>query len=155
MSKEIKLTRGLVAIVDDEDYDFLSQRKWTAMPVRDGFYAYNKIGLMHRIVMKAPKGTQVDHADGNKLDNRKSNLRFCTASQNLYNRKTPKSNRLGFTGVCERKNEHRFTAYIHANKVRYWLGSFATAIEAALARDKKAKELHGEFANLNFPDGLK
>ena len=130
---------------------------------------------MHALIMSTPKGMHTDHIDGNGLDNRKENLRVCTAQQNHQNRKLRSDSSTGFKGVAYRPIQKKkytskktgittiqeavikkpYRAYIgdpertgrHMN-----LGRYATAEEAARARDAKAKELHGEFAYLNFPD---
>tara|TARA_R110000824_G_scaffold396554_1_gene598108 strand:- start:1212 stop:1535 length:324 start_codon:yes stop_codon:yes gene_type:complete len=106
---------------------------------------------MQRFIMDAPKGMQVDHINRNPLDNRKSNLRICTNAENSYNTGPQKNNTSGYKGVSWRKDAKKWTAYIgHAPKSH--LGYFDTPEEAAKARDAKAKELHGEYAHLNFPD---
>jgi hypothetical protein len=93
--KEILLTRGKVAIVDDEDYALVNRMKWQAAPSRDTFYAMCGIPglrgqqrlLMHRLIMDPPKGMEIDHINGNGLDNRRANMRIVTRQQNLQNRR--------------------------------------------------------------------
>jgi hypothetical protein len=152
----IPLTKGKFAIVDVEDYERLSQYKWHAVKTGDRFYAYrskNKRSLsMHRVIMNAPKGMVVDHIDGNGLNNRRSNLRVCTVSQNHQNRRwTGGVSR--YKGVCFLKKVNKWKAEITFNGRRIHIGCFADEISAAKAYDKKAAELFGEFAYLNFDKG--
>jgi beta-glucanase (GH16 family) len=159
MTKEIQLTNGYKAIVDDEDFDELSKFKWHVAPGYNTNYAsytnydnYKKTIAMHRMVMGFPEKLQIDHINGNGLDNRKSNLRICTRSQNKMNTKKNKIKKFKYKGVAINKNnKHPFYGQLRFGKVRYYLGCFSTPEEAALAYDKKAKELFGEFACLNFP----
>lgn len=149
----IPLTKGQVAIVDKEDYEWLSQYKWHAVNNGEKFYAYrcrNKRSLsMHRAIMNEPKGMLVDHKDGNGLNNRRNNLRVCTTSQNHQNRRrTFGSSR--YKGVHWNKKGKKWAAAI-TDKGKYkFLGHFDDEAEAAKAYDRKAKELFGEFAYLNF-----
>ena len=91
----------------------------------------------------------VDHINGNVLDNRKCNLRLCTRAENARNAKKPKSNTSGYIGVS--KSGKKWQAQISLNGKTHYLGTFEDKIEAARARDRKAIELYGEFARLNFP----
>jgi hypothetical protein len=114
---------------------------------------------MHREVIGAQKGQIVDHINRDGLDNRKSNLRFCNQSQNRANTKpTSKSGYKGVTKTIRKlvtKSYPRWHSVIRHNKIRINLGWFKDPISAAKAYDKKAKELHGEFAVLNFPEESK
>lgn len=160
--KYIQLDKGQVAIVDDEDYDYLSQFKWYASKERGRYYATrgNKVInwvrqkpaliKMHREIMNFPEGMQVDHINHNSLDNRKSNLRICTVRQNLMNRK-PKANRISkYLGVDH--NGCSWVARIGVNWESIHLGSFETEEQAAKAYDIAARQHFGEFANLNFKE---
>lgn len=160
--RQIKLTRGQFALVDDEDYEYLSQFKWQVTINKNkpnSYYAtrsfpingvWKSIG-MHREIMNASANTLVDHIDGNSLNNQKQNLRICTQAENLRNRGKNKSNTSGYKGVYF--NGKKWIAKIKSNYVSYSLGTFPTPEMAARAYDEKAKELHGSFANLNFPEG--
>tara|TARA_R110002096_G_scaffold299914_1_gene494671 strand:- start:184 stop:747 length:564 start_codon:yes stop_codon:yes gene_type:complete len=172
--KKIKLTQDQWALVDDEDYDRLNEHKWcaTANKQRGKFYFYvvrasprdsngkRKPIRMHREITNAPKGKMVDHINGNPLDNRKENLRVCTNQENLRNRGKSKNNKSGYKGVSYRKkakdmiNEHSkpWWAFIAGNGKGGYLGVYKTKEEAARVYDKKAIELFGEFAVLNFPE---
>ncbi len=180
--KEIKLWKNknelstLVALVDDEDYDRVMEAvitytptgkprkgtgKWYAHEVTPGYiYAMNgpRDVAVHRVIMNAPKGMDVDHINGDRLDNRKENLRICTRAQNCQNKKLRRDSKSGYKGVYERLETQRFKAYIsdpttaYPKKRHISLGHYATAEEAARVYDKAAKEIHGEFAYLNFPE---
>lgn len=104
---------------------------------------------MHRLLMDAGKGQQIDHANGDGLDNRRANLRFCTSSQNNWNSK-PKGNS-PYKGISQRASG-KWYAMICRDRKHYWLGMHDTPEEAARAYDEAAKRLHGEFARLNFPE---
>lgn len=148
--KIIYLTKGYATLVDDEDYEYLNKLKWCAGHSSKGQYYAKRTGgaLMHRVILNAPKELQVDHINGNKLDNRKSNLRLCTVSQNLMNKKKY-CGESPYKGVHFNKRMGRYEAYIKLNARKIHIGHFDTPQEAALAWNKKAIELYGEFALLN------
>jgi len=155
--KEIKLTQGKVALVDDEDFEYLNQWKWCAIKncrtfyaIRTGYDPCKKTIRMHRIILNSPLGILTDHIDHNGLNNQKSNLRICTAAQNGYN-KLPIGK---YKGVYYNESDGKMhiRAQIMHNYKTYFLGYFNTEEEAARVYDVKAKELFGEFANLNFKD---
>jgi hypothetical protein len=155
-TKRIKLTYGKFAIVDAEDYERLSKYKWCAVEKARNWYAktLDKDGKrlsMHRIVAGAPKGLLVDHINHNGLDNRKPNLRLCTSIQNQQNKRPRSGCTSKYKGVYWHKDRKKFCAKIHLNKKAIHIGYFKDEIEAAKAYDKKARELFGEFAYLNFP----
>ncbi|MBL0320674.1 MAG: HNH endonuclease [Alphaproteobacteria bacterium] len=146
MSKEITLSKGFVCIVDDDDYEYLSQYRWHSMKGKVRVYASRSYKrsqiIMHRELMNPPIGFVVDHINGNTLDNRRSNLRICTHSQNNVNVK--QKNKTGYKGV--KLENGKWVA-----RIQITIGTFASAEEAARAYDKASKSLHGEFAALNFP----
>lgn len=150
--KEIKLTRGMTAIVDDADYDALSKKRWYCTnhgyAARRSTIAFkkSKIQLMHREIMGQSGLREIDHINGNKLDNRRENLRFATKSQNMANRGKQSNNRLGAKGVTQHRETWGFRAEIMVNGDRKCLGSFRTKEMASMAYAEAAKELHGEFA---------
>jgi hypothetical protein len=161
MAKEIKLTQGKVAIVDDEDFEYLNQWKWYANNLGGKFYAVRSLRinkkyagclLMHRVIMNSIKGLVVDHVNGLTLDNRKVNLRNCTHADNIKNQKLSISNKTGFRGVSWHKNNKVFESRIRSNNISYHLGSFNNAIDAAKIYNEAAIKYHGEFANINKID---
>jgi len=154
----IPLTQGKFAIVDAEDYDWLSQYKWCAAKDRKTYYAQRckngKIVRMHREIMRAPKGEICDHRNHNGLNNRKSNLRLCTNAQNQYNKRPKNGCSSRYKGVVLRKDCKRWRAKIGFEGKRIHLGYFDDEMAAAMAYDDKAIELFGEFAWLNFPERI-
>jgi len=105
---------------------------------------------MHRLIMNAPEGLVVDHIDRNGLNNRKCNLRLCTKAQNVQNSRPRRNRSSKYKGVFWNKLNKKWSASIHKGDKRIYLGGFDDEIEAALAYDRKAAELFGEFAYLNF-----
>jgi len=160
--KEIQLTQGKVAIVDDEDFEYLNQFKWFANLQGKKFYARtnipNKKGkrgsmLMHRLILNMLNSKlQVDHLNHYTLDNRKCNIRICTQSDNLKNRMINKNNSTGYKGVVYNKSNKKFIAKIGVNKNIIYIGVFIDPIDAALAYNAAALKYHGEFANINKID---
>ena len=155
--RHIALTRGYFATVDAADYEWLSQYKWTALVTGSKVYAIRahqgKTILMHREIMQPPDGFVVDHIDGNSTNNRRQNLRTCTRCQNLYNSR-PRCSRSQYKGVRYDKRTGRWVAEITHRGRKYYLGSFEDEIDAAKAYDRKARELFGQYAHLNFPEEL-
>ena len=157
--KEIPLTKGLVAIVDDEDYDFINQFKWCAddrggyCRAMRGIHCGKKYTTqrMHRLLLNPPKGMEVDHINHNGLDNRRCNLRICTHAQNQHNQQKQRRRKLSqFKGVSLAGTDVKWRAFIHLDSRFLSLGYFHSEIDAAKAYDEAAKKYHGEFANLNF-----
>jgi hypothetical protein len=149
----IALTKGKFALVDAADYEWLSQYRWHATGMHGRYYAATVINkkavTMHRMILNPPPGKVADHHDGNGLNNSRTNLRNCTRQQNRHNtRPTGKTSQ--YIGVTRRGQ--KWIAKITHKKKCHFLGPFDTEIEAAKARDKKALQLHGEYAWLNFPD---
>lgn len=153
--RHIGLTRGYFAVVDAADYAWLSRYKWTALVAGSKVYAIRahkgKTILMHREIMQPPDGLVVDHIDGNGLNNRRSNMRACTREQNLYNSR-PRNKRSKHKGVRYCEERDNWIAEITRRGHKFHLGTFDDEIEAARAYDRRAVELFGAFARLNFPD---
>jgi hypothetical protein len=156
--KEIPLTRGMVALVDDEDYAWLMQWRWRLLPSKNNcFYATtsvpsggkNKSISMHRMILKTPKGMLTDHIDGNGLNNQRSNLRACTSLQNSRNKARESSATYAYKGIQPVGNKWRARLFVPGKK--HHIGVYATPEEAARAYDKAAIQEFGEFARLNFP----
>jgi len=152
--KEIQLTRGKFTLVDDEDYEWLNQWKWHY--THYGYAARRSerhvIVLLHRLVLCAPKGSEVDHANGDRLDNRRVNLRFCTRSQNNANKRLTWG-RSKYKGVWLQQ-PGRWVSEAKKDGVKHRMGTYDTEEDAARAYDEAAKKLFGEFARLNFPDDV-
>lgn len=154
--KKIPLSQGKFALVDDEDFEKLNAFKWYARKHRKTYYAerhgingsFKRTYLHHAI--KMPEGeNQIDHKDGNGLNNQKENLRECSHSQNICNQKRTK-NKCGFKGIYFDKRRKYFNARVTINKKTYFVGCFKTPEQAASAYDEAAKKYHGEFASTNF-----
>lgn len=171
--KEIKLTRGYVAVVDDEDYDWLMKKKWHASTGRhvmvrstvsrlfDG-YRWTRSITMHRFIMDAQEGQIVDHINGDPMDNRRENLRFVTSSQNAQNSRGPKmingkppSSR--FKGVAKKivkyKGNPRYVSWnsqICFDSKKIHIANCETEVEAACMYDLFATGHFGKYARPNF-----
>ena len=160
--RKISLTRGLVAFVDDEDFERLSQFNWYAEQCKSGYYATrgnwrdgrNFTTRMHREAVLAPPGCAIDHIDHNGLNNQKSNLRLCSTSQNNFNQRLGRRNTSGFKGVSWDKSKNKWSAQLGLNGKIVHLGRFCSAIEAATAYDDNAVIHFGEFALTNAMLGL-
>lgn len=153
--KTIKLTKGKVCLVDDEDFENLNQYKWhlcSGYAARSVGYKDNKHMLyMHRVILNITNSKiYVDHKDSNKLNNTKSNLRTCTQSQNGANARTPSMKKTSkYKGVYFDKSRKKWTARIKVKYIGKFLGRYDTELEAAKAYNKAAFEIFGEFARLN------
>ena len=149
--KEIKLTQGRFAQIDDDDFEFINQFNWCAFGTNNLWYAVRgvnkKLVMMHRIIINANDGVEVDHVDHNGLNNQKSNLRICNHTQNCMNGKA--RGRSKYIGVSYLRDKF-FQAYICPNGKKIHLGTFRNEIDAAKIRDIAAIKHFGEFANLNF-----
>lgn len=150
--RKLKLSQNKYAVVDDIFYDYLNKWKWYF----NGRYAVRtplknrgaKVIRMHRIIMKAPDGLEVDHINGNRLDNRISNLRLCTHAENGKNQSLSRRNTTGYKGV-KQASPNRWQARIRVDGELLHLGLFKTKYEAAKAYNEAALRYHGRFANLN------
>lgn len=163
MSRRVPLCNSnLSAIVDDGDYEWAIQYAWHAHRKckksrfgQNEFYAArsvrNGVLLMHRELMRTPTGMKTDHKNHDGLDNRRSNLRIASSSQNGSHTR-PRANSTGYRGVYRTPKDHRpFVAQITVNRKLVHLGYHDTALAGALAYDAAAEKYHGEFATLNFP----
>lgn len=155
--KQIPLTQGKFALVDDEYYDFLNQWKWYALfgNHTKTYYAVRTFIIdgvkktigMHRMIMGVSNSKIfVDHRDHDTLNNQTSNLRIATPSQNQSNRNSQRNSSSKYLGVSWRKQTRRWEVKIKNKPIGY----FKSEEEAALAYDSAAIKVHGEFANLNF-----
>ena len=143
MSKKINLTKGMVAIVDDDDYGWLSKWSWCFQ----GRYAVrgNSGGerfYMHRAINKTPEGMDTDHVNHNTLDNRRKNLRTVTTQQNRWNNRMPKHNTSGFMGVCWDKDRNKWTAKLGLMGKCIHLGRYVNKLDAIKARKIAEEKYH-------------
>lgn len=161
-TKEISsliLRNGEETLVDSEDYENLCRFVWSK---HSAGYVVRSEGssrkstfkqyLLHRELLAAPESSYVDHINGDKMDNRKVNLRLCTNKDNTRNSSPHKDSSSVYKGVSWYSPTSNWTSRISADGFLYHLGRYPTELEAATAYDKKAKELFGEYAWLNFPD---
>lgn len=160
----IPLGRGRFSLVDAEDFERVSELTWSD-DGRGGAHVFyrrvdgNKVTTrvrMHHFILGLPGTIKIDHRDGDQTNNRKKNLRIATDAQNTQNRHKvhrwgPPKSKYKCVWLHQQKGRVKWTAVITANGKRIYLGMFDTEEEAALAHDKAARELHGEFACLNFP----
>ena len=157
----IPLTQGQNAIVDSDDFEWLSKWNWNAHwdAHANCFYARRKQSgktiMMHREIMHLKIGELVDHGNRNSLDNRKENLRYATVSQNTANTKNPSDNSSGYRGVSRTtsKKERWRAVIIHQGRYIH-IGTFDTKQMAARAYDQIAHRMFGEFAHLNYPQDI-
>ena len=164
--KTIPLTQSKVALVDDTDYDFLSKYNWcAAKTIGRSYYAVRGSLIsdlrqgcihMHRIILNAPKGVEVDHRDGNSLNNQRSNLRLCTHGENQRNQGLHHNNTTGFKGVRldRRAIQNPYNARIQINNKEIHIGCYKTAEKAARAYDTTALKYHGDYRVTNEMLGL-
>jgi hypothetical protein len=152
MTKIIPLTQGKVALVDDNDYKWLNQWKWYMYAIRGLFYARRGNGgsLMHRLILGAPPGVQVDHRNGDGLDNRRGNLRLASHAENQHNQKLSRiNNTSGYKGVTWSKERRKWRAQIGVDGKTHYLGYYNNKLDAARTYNAAAEKLFGPFARLN------
>jgi hypothetical protein len=160
--RKISLTQGKYAIVDPDDYVWLSKYKWTTSRVYTKFYAVRSVKCkktskmktirMHREILNVPAGLECDHINGHSLDNRKANLRAATRQQNCWNNRKRKPKSLSkYKGVSFSKRGRPWKAMLTVDGKWIYLGSYNSEVEAAKAYDKAAKNYFGQYAKLNFP----
>ena len=159
MVKEIPLTQGKIALVDDADFDELNQFKWFASRNKKNWYALRSTKIngksvqirMHDVLLNPPEGKLPDHKDGNGLNNQRDNLRICTFAENNHNTRTQcRVKTSKFKGVSWRKDHLSWCAVLGVNCKNLFLGYFQVEIDAAKAYDAAARFHFGEFARTNF-----
>lgn len=158
-ARRVRLNNGGYALVDEQDFERVSAYRWFANVTRHGrgyvrtSTPVNPRISMHRLVMNAPPGLVVDHINHDKLDNRRCNLRLCTARENSLNRAPKQAGKTTsrYSGVSHHTG--RWRAVIVVEGRRIWLGRYKTEEEAARAYDTAARKHFGAFAAPNFPEG--
>jgi len=155
LSKNGKNKGKFVALVDDDDFEYLNQFNWTVDQRSYGNYAYRRIdkgtiSIMHREIMQVTNDFIIDHKDHNGLNNQKLNLRICTNSDNTKNRSKSIGKSSKYKGVSLYKKTNKWICQIRNNQKLIFLGYYETEIAAAKVYDNAAKIYHGEFANPNF-----
>lgn len=146
---EVSLTRGFVAIIDLADVQLVAGFRWTTQ-TGGGGHAYaarsehGRCVLMHRQLLEARPGMQVDHRDGDGLNNRRNNIRLCTPSENMANKIVERRNKLGLKGVHQSRGRYRATIKPQGRTID--LGSYNTPEEAAAAYRGAARILWGRFS---------
>lgn len=155
---EIALTKGYVALVSAPAPISVSEYSWCALTGANGnVYAARrgprgKLILMHREILDAPFGLEVDHINGNTLDNCNCNLRLATHRENSYNRAAHRDGSSRFKGVSWSRDRRKWLAKIDQGAKQKYLGLYSDEVAAALAYDQAARQMFGQFARLNFPD---
>lgn len=153
----ITLTQGYEAHIDAADAHLVEAFNWCVLihPRRNAIYAARatripkkQMFLLHRVLTEAPENLQVDHMDGNGLNNRRSNLRLCSRLQNQISKGPRSDNRSGLKGVSWCSKAKKWQSEIMLHGKRKWLGYFAAPEDAHAAYADAAHELHGEFARL-------
>jgi len=152
MTREIELSQGKCALVDDEDYERVMQFTWCASRCGNNYYAMRPLKrsqpetrLMHRFILNAPPEKETDHINGDGLDNRRANLRLCTHAENLRNRPKMGGRTSQHKGVCWHKKNCRWAAYINVDGARIFLGYFVAEKEAYAAYCAAAAKYHGVY----------
>ena len=160
--KTLELTKGKIALIDDDDYACALQYQWYATLRKCVWYAYRMVCVddkqamifLHRFLMEPPAGMQVDHIDGDGLNCTRANMRLCTLAENTRNRRRPVTNTSGYKGVSWHKLRGKWRAEIGVDCRNKHLGLFESKDDAALAYNNAALEHYGEFARLNVIGGV-
>lgn len=145
--------KGYEVIIDDDDYEKISRYSWSIYGAgKPYFAAYSHVEngknikiILHRIILGKSNGMIIDHINGNTLDNRKCNLRFCTKTENSRNRKRNLKSK--YKGICFHESTGKWEARIKVNKKSIYLGIYNSPEDAHIAYCKAAKKYHGDFAN--------
>ena len=157
----VPLTQGKVAIIDAEDSERVLRHKWRLLRAPRTCYAQTtrlcadgiwRTLFLHRFIIDAPDGSEVDHWDNDGLNNRRGNLVVCTRSIHAERQRVRRNNKIGYLGVSKQTLNRSWAANICHRGQRIYLGTFAVPEDAARAYDAKARELRGDRATVNFPD---
>ena len=149
----VPLTKGYVAVIDAADVGLVEGFNWCALLTRGKVYAARadcsgpkqRTVRLHRVIMSAPPGLEVDHIDGDSLNNRRANLRIVTHAENSRNQRISPKSKSGVKGVCHNKATGKWQAQIKLHGKKYHLGHFTDIKEAQAAYAFASKKLHGEF----------
>jgi len=152
--KLIQLTQGQFVMVDDDMFEDLNQHNWCAHWYHNCFRAVRNVKidgkwitlLMYRAILNAKKGETIDHIDNNPLNNQRSNLRFCSPSQNQHNSKVRSDNKTGYKGVCTHGKSFRAKIYFNGKVI--YLGTRSTPEEAYELYKEASKKYHGDFGRV-------
>jgi hypothetical protein len=152
----VTLTKGYHAIIDAIDVERVTGWNWSVVVSSGVAYAcrsersggVRRVVMMHRVIIDAPIGMEVDHKDGDSLNNRRLNLRLATRCQNNQNQRRPVSNTSGVKGVQFERRRGKWRAIIYANRKNIWLGYFSSRDAAREAYAKASRKYHGEFGRL-------
>lgn len=144
---------GAVFLFDEADLPLIRGHTWH-LGVRGypATHIHGRTVVLHKLLIPDADG-EIDHINGDRLDNRRRNLRVCTHRQNSYNQKRRRTNTSGYIGVSRVRCSNRYEAYIHHNGRKHHLGLYRTPEAAARTRDVVARVLFGEYARLNCPKG--
>jgi hypothetical protein len=149
--KTVELSKGYATLVDDADFEAVSEHSWHVLIPRSGTpYAVGYVNgvreRLHRWLMKAPKGVEVDHENTDGLDNQRGNLRLATSSQNQHNKRAYRTNTSGYKGVSLDRRNGRWYAKLAVNGVQHNLGLHDTPEEANRVVCEARARFHGTFA---------
>lgn len=157
--RKVPLKNGLYAIIDEDDYKFISYFRWSIRECPHTTYAFCNIRdqdmkwttcSMHRFIMSSPKGLIIDHINHDGLDNRKDNLRICSAAENVRNSRGKRIRKHKYKGIRWNKGSNKWESKIVFNRKEIYLGGFDSPELAAKAYNSGATKYHGEFACLNI-----
>ena len=157
---EISLTQGMRTVVDEDDYTYLNQWKWCVLRSGKLCYAARNTGqkqgekhiiiLMHRQILNVPECKEIDHKDGDGLNNCRTNLRICNHHKNHFNLRSRINTSSIYKGVYWDKGKHKWRARLGINGKMKHIGDFKDERQAALAYNRMAAIYFGEFARLNI-----
>lgn len=154
--RRLELTRGKFALVDDADFPSLTEHRWHAFPAGKTWYAASSCGrkrvYLHRMILGAEPGMEVDHINGDGLDNRRTNLRLCSHRDNLRNQRKQNGTTSRFKGVTWNQHSRRWYAQSKVNGKRIYIGCFKSEEDAARAYDALARSMFGPYARPNFTE---